>query len=332
MNKKKRIVVVGGGTGTFTVLGGLKKYNDLHLSAIVSMTDSGGSNRVLRDEFGLLPTSDINQCIVALASKNSNGLLRDLFSYRYNQGTGITGMRFGNLFMAALTDIYGSQKKAIEATCKMLQVQGDVIPVTYDNTNLVARYANGTQVLGEHYIDEPEERLGKQGIVELSVMPQATVNSDAMEAIARAQLIVIGPGDLYTSLICNFVVGDFAKAICKSKAKKIYVMNLMTKFGQTYGLTANGHLSELENYLGCKIDYCLVSKKSSVSMPILKKYRQEHAEVVKDDLKGRVDVKIVRRDFVSKDIYTKPGSDKLRRSLIRHDSGKLAKAIYNLLK
>lgn len=155
----KKIVVIGGGTGTYTILKGLKNF-PVHLSAIISMTDSGGSNRVLRDEFGLLPTSDIRQCITALASDNSNGLIRELFTYRYNQGTGISGMTFGNLFMVALTDIYGSQEAALEKTCQLLDVKGDIIPVTLDNTHLVARYENGEQVLGEHHIDQPDERLG----------------------------------------------------------------------------------------------------------------------------------------------------------------------------
>ncbi|EKD62031.1 MAG: protein of unknown function UPF0052 and CofD [uncultured bacterium] len=135
--KRKRIVVIGGGTGTFVVLSGLKKY-PVDLSVIVSMMDSGGSNRVIRDEFGLLPTSDIRQCIVALASGKSDKILRKLFSYRYVSGTGISGMTFGNLFMAALADIYGSQEKAIYKTCQLLDVKGKVLPVTFDTTNLVA--------------------------------------------------------------------------------------------------------------------------------------------------------------------------------------------------
>src|SRR3989344_8997192 len=123
----KKIVVIGGGTGTYTVLTGLKKY-PVELSAIISMMDSGGSNRVIRDEFGLLPTSDSRQCMVALASEKTHEVLRNLFTYRYNQGTGISGMTFGNLFMAALTDTYGSQGKAIKKTCEILDVRGNIFP------------------------------------------------------------------------------------------------------------------------------------------------------------------------------------------------------------
>src|SRR5512135_3794510 len=186
MNKK--VVVIGGGTGTFTVLSGLKKYPKLDLSVIVTMMDSGGSNRIIRDEFGLLPTSDLRQCIVALSSEKPSEIVRELFTYRYNQGTGISGMTFGNLFLAALTDIYGSQEKAIEKTCEFLDVQGKIIPVTFDNTNLVARYDNGKQVLGEHFIDEPDSDLCLHRIVELSVFPPAKANEKAITEIDNADL------------------------------------------------------------------------------------------------------------------------------------------------
>ena len=323
----KKVVVIGGGTGTYTILKGLKKY-PLHLSVIVSMTDSGGSNRVIRDEFGLLPTSDIRQCIVALASSKANGVLRELFTYRYNQGTGITGMSFGNLFMAALTDIYGSQEEAIKKTCEILDVEGDIIPVTFENTNLVARYENGQQVLGEHYIDEPDPRLGDLKIVELEVFPKVEANKKALQSIKEADLIIFGPGDLYTSIICNLVVDGIAKAIKKSKAKKVYVVNLMTKFGQTSEFTATDHLNELEKYLGRNvIDYSLINKTTKYSKKILSRYSQENAKPVIDDLKSRV----IRANFISTDIPQKHNADKLIRSLIRHDSEKLAAEINKLL-
>lgn len=328
---KPNIVVIGGGTGTYTVLKGLRKY-PVNLSVIVSMMDSGGSNRVLRDEFGILPTSDLRQCIVALASESKNGLIRELFTYRYRQGTGIEGMTFGNLFMAALTDIYGSQEKAIEKTCRFLNVQGNIIPVTFDNSHLVARYANGAQVLGEHYIDEPNEQNGNSKIVEISLVPDAKATKKALSAIKGADLIVMGPGDLYTSIICNLLVDGIAKAIKNSKAKKVYVVNLMTKFGQTNGFTASDHVNELEKYLGeGVIDYILVNKKFKVPKAILERYKEERAEVVKDDLKSSGKLKVMRGDLSSKVIYSRHEADGLKRSLIRHDSDKLAKAIFNIL-
>lgn len=330
-SKKKKIVVIGGGTGTYTALLGLKKY-PVDLSAIISMTDSGGSNRVIRDEFGLLPTSDIRQCMVALASENSDELLRKLFTYRYNQGTGISGMTYGNLFMAALTDIYGDQEKAIEKTCGILNVKGEIIPVTFDNAHLVARYDNGEQVLGEHYIDEPDERLGQHRIVELEIFPKAKANKKALKAIKEANLIVLGPGDLHTSIICNLVVDGVAEAVKKSKAKKIFVLNLMTKFGQTNGFNASDHVEELEKYLGKGvIDVCLVNRTKKFPRGVLARYKEEKAYPVKDDLEKNRGVKIVRRSFIANEVYSKPKSDKLKRSLIRHNPAKLARAIISLL-
>ncbi|MBI4153670.1 YvcK family protein [Candidatus Woesebacteria bacterium] len=329
--KKKKIAVIGGGTGTYTVLDGLKKY-PVHLSAIITMMDSGGSNRIIRDEFGLLPTSDIRQCMVALASEKSHELLRRLFTYRYNAGTGISGMTFGNLFMAALTDIYGFQEKAIEKTCEMLDVRGEIFPVTFDSVQLVAKYDNGRQVLGEHYIDEPEEELGEHKIIELEVVPEARVNKKAIKAIRKADIIVLGPGDLYTSTICNLVIDGVAEEVAKSKAKKVFVLNLMTKFGQTHGFSTRDHIETLEKYLGKgAIDYCLINRDNSYPKKILERYREENAFPVKDDLKTRASFKVIRKVLSSDTIYEKPKSDRLKRSLIRHDSEKLARAIISLL-
>ncbi len=205
MKKHPKIVVIGGGTGTYTALVGLRKY-PVDLSVIVSMTDSGGSNRVIRDEFGLLPTSDLRQAMVALAGKDEEDVLRKLFTYRYNHGIGISGMTFGNLFMAALTDIMGSQKEAIKETCRLLHVSGSIIPVTYDDSQLVARYDTGRQVMGEHHIDQPDPALGQHKIVGLEIFPHAKANIEALEAIKEADLIILGPGDLYTSILSNLVV------------------------------------------------------------------------------------------------------------------------------
>src|SRR5579872_3452686 len=153
---KQNIVCIGGGTGTFVTLSGLKSY-PYSLSAIVTMSDSGGSNKRIRDEFGLLPTSDIRQCLIALsAEKGKTGLMRQLFMYRFEKGEGIKGMTFGNLFMAALSDILGSQEEAIRSTSKVLRINGTVIPVTFSDTNLFATYENGETVAEEHLIDEPE--------------------------------------------------------------------------------------------------------------------------------------------------------------------------------
>lgn len=333
-NKKKNVVVIGGGTGTYTVLIGLKKYPQLDLSVIVSMMDSGGSNRVIRDEFGLLPTSDFRQCIVALSEEKPEDLLRKLFTYRYSSGTGIAGMTFGNLFMAALTDIYGSQKKAMEKTCEFLDVKGNIIPVTYTDSHLVARYSNGQQVLGEHLIDEPvQDDIGEYKIIELETIPEAKANTAALSALKNADAIILGPGDLYTSIICNLVVGGIARAIKNSNAKVIYVMNLMSKYGETHKFKASDYIKELEKYIGKgRVNACVINKKSKFPKEALSKYKEERAYPVVDDLSNpSKDIKIIRKNIIAQKIFEKPKADKLRRSLIRHDPMKLAKAIISII-
>lgn len=328
---RKNIVVIGGGTGTYTILTGLKKYSNLDLSVIVSMMDDGGSNRVIRDEFGLLPTSDIRQCIVALAGDNSNATLRKLFTYRYEQGVGISGMTFGNLFMAALTDIYnGDQKRAIEETCKLLGVRGKIIPVTFDKVHLIATYSNGKQILGEHNIDEPEPEQGKYRIVDIKVVPRAKANKDAIIAIRRADLIILGPGDLYTSIIPNLVVGNIAREIAVASGKILFVMNLMTKFGQTFGFKASDFIGEIEKYVGRQVDYCLINNTSKFHPRLLKKYKLERAELVENNL-NNLKIKVIKKNLISSKIYIKPKSDKVVRSLIRHDPNKLARAVVSLI-
>ncbi len=333
MKKKKHVVVMGGGTGTYTTLSGLKKH-DVDLTAVVSMMDSGGSNRIIRDEFGLLPTSDLRQCMVALADEHTNNEdLRKLFMYRYESGTGISGMTFGNLFMAALTDVYGSQKKAIEKTCELLHVRGKILPVTYDDVQLVARYDNGRQVLGESAIDEPSDEIGSHRITELEVIPQAKANKDALTAIRTADLIVMGPGDLFTSTICNLIIDNVADAVIRSNAKKVFVMNLMTKFGQTNNFKASDHLKEMQKYLSeDALDYCLINKEDTMPGEILDRYKKAKSIEIEDDLQEMFGhTKIIRANVVAKEIYRKPKSDKLVRSLIRHDSDKLAEALVKFL-
>lgn len=326
---KKQIVCIGGGTGTFVTLSGLKNY-PVSLTAIVTMSDSGGSNKRIRDEFGLLPTSDIRQCLIALSAEGGRtGLLRNLFMYRFDKGEGIKGMTFGNLFMAALSDILGSQEEAILQTGKVLRINGTVVPVTYTDTNLFATYENGKTVTEEHFIDEPTHD-GTLKITDLFLKPKAKANQRALDAIAKADLIVLGPGDLYTSLLPNLIVDGIAEAIKKSKAKKVYVMNLMTKYGQTYGFSALDHIKTLEKYIGKNID-CVVVNTREFPQSLLEKYEAMKEYPVVDDLDKKAYYKVVRKQVASKIAITKSKSDQLVRSLIRHDSDSLAKALIELI-
>lgn len=329
MKRHKNIVCIGGGTGTFVALKGLKLY-PYHLTAIVTMSDSGGSNKRIRDEFGLLPTSDIRQCFVALSNETGGeGLLRKLFMYRFEKGEGIKGMTFGNLFMAALSDILGSQEAAIRKTGEVLRIHGTVIPVTFTQTNLYAEYENGHVVNEEHLIDEPTHD-GTIKIKDLYLKPEPHANPAAIEAIENADLIVLGPGDLYTSLLPNLIIPDIAKAIEVSKAKKVYILNLMTKYGQTYGYTAQDHVSALEKYIGKTINYVVINS-TPFPQDVLHKYEAMREYQVIDDLPQNMYYTVIRNDVIGRNRVKKSSSDTLTRSLIRHDSNKLAKVLKSIL-
>ncbi|MFZ5535253.1 MAG: gluconeogenesis factor YvcK family protein [Patescibacteria group bacterium] len=325
----KKVVCIGGGTGTFVALRGLKQY-PLSLTAIVTMSDSGGSNRRIRDEFGLLPTSDIRQCLVALSDENGGiGILRKLFMYRFEKGQGIAGMTFGNLFMAALTDIMGSQDEAIKQTGKVLRIKGAVIPVTLTETNLYATYEDGTTVTEEHLIDEPTHD-GTLKITDVSLKPNAKANPEAIAAIKNADMVVIGPGDLYTSLLPNLLVEGIAKALKETKAEIVYVLNLMTKFGQTYNFTAVDHVNAVEKIIGQSIDHVLVNT-APLSPKALEVYAKAHEAPVIDNLPRNSYYKVRTGKLVSNTLYKKSSSDALIRSLIRHSSDRLAEALAGII-
>lgn len=331
MQKNRKIVAIGGGTGTFTLLTGLKEQENLDITAIVTMADDGGSNRVLRDEFGLLPTSGIRQAMVALSGDVT--LLRRLFEYRYYQGTGISGMTFGNLFIAAVSDILGSQKEAIEETAKLLGVQGHILPVSYDKTSLVATYEDGTEVIGEHYIDVPSAKLGKQKIVNLRTIPKIKIDEDAKKAIMTADMIVIGPGDLYTNTIANLIVNGVKEAIESSMAKVVFVMNLMSRPGETFGYKASDFMHDVSMYINPdRIDYILMNTETSPSPAVLQKYAKEGQNIVEDDLgKTWRHAEVIRARMRGSHRPVKVKGDVLTRSMVRHDSNLLAKELSKLL-
>jgi uncharacterized cofD-like protein len=325
----KKVVCIGGGTGTFVALRGLKQY-PLSLTAIVTMSDSGGSNRRIRDEFGLLPTSDIRQCLVALSDESGGiGILRKLFMYRFEKGQGIAGMTFGNLFMAALTDIMGSQDEAIKQTGKVLRIKGAVIPVTLTETNLYATYEDGTTVMEEHLIDEPTHD-GTLKITDVYLKPNAKANPEAIAAIKNADMVVIGPGDLYTSLLPNLLVDGVAKALKETNAEIVYVLNLMTKFGQTYNFTAVDHVNAVEKIIGQSIDHVLVNT-ATLSPKALEVYAKAHEVPVIDNLPRNSYYKVRTGKLVSNTLYKKSSSDALIRSLIRHSSDRLAEALAGII-
>jgi len=327
-----KIVTIGGGTGTYTLLTGLRDYPGLNISAVTTMADDGGSNKVLRDEFGLLPTSGIRQSIVALAKDRT--VLRQLFEYRYSAGIGISGMTFGNLFMAALADIEGGQREAIKRTCELLQVQGQILPVSYEHTSLLATYQDGTEVLGEHYIDLSNPKVAKQRIVNLKTIPQVTLDLEAAQAIKESDYVILGPGDLYTNTVANLIVGGVREAIEKSKARVIFVMNLMARAGETYNYQASDFLADISKYLDPeKISHILINSDHAVSTQLAKLYERENSTLVKDDLKDTWHRAIViRAKLRSHSRVELQKGDKLARSMVRHDSRLLAKALEKIFR
>ena len=329
---KKRVVVVGGGTGTHTVLRGLKQYvNDIDLTAIVSMADSGGSTGRLRDEFGQLPIGDVRNALTALsADHDENGqLLRQLFLYRFDKGEGLSGHNFGNLLLTALADILGSEEKAIEASSRILRVAGRVVPVTNDHVNLVAEYEDGSTVFGEHDIDVLSPGLSSLRIVNLYLTPDANLNPKAKEEMMSADMIVLGPGDLYTSILANCVVKGFAETINESKAKIVYVCNLMSKKGQTVGMNAMEHVNEIIRYIGTTPDVTIVNS-TIFSTDLLEKYSKEGDYPVVNNC--TIDKCVVYADqLVSDEIVKQVDGDNVKRSFIRHDPDKLASILMQIL-
>lgn len=317
MSKEKRIVVIGGGTGILPVLDGLKKETD-HISAIVTMADDGGSTGILREEFGILPPGDIRRVLIALGASDQS-LLAKLMSYRFEKGSGLAGHSFGNLMLTALQHITGDFEKAIGEAQKLLGAKGQVIPVTLNSTHLVAELEDGTIVKGESNVDIPTHDA-RLSIKRIWLEPSATVNPRAKQAILDADAIIIGPGDLYTSILPNLIVEGMKEALQKTEATIIYFVNLLTKRGETNHFNATDFMRVVEEYIGPDImDYIIVNT-GEPSLKRLKPYILEHAELVKADIEARTAKPIP----ILSDLVRDEG-------LIRHDAEKVRKVVMSLL-
>lgn len=329
---KKSVVVIGGGTGTYPILRGLKKYSDdITITAVISMADSGGSTGRLRDEFGQLPIGDVRMALTALASDldENDELLRELFLHRFDKGEGLNGHNFGNLLMVALTQILGSEAEAVKAASRILRVKGKVLPVTHDDVQLVATYDDGVVVEGEHWIDEPSEERQAHTVKQLTTKPLGKITQEAADAISKADLILLGPGDLYASLLANCVIEGFPEAIRGSKAQFVFASNLMTRPGQTHGMTAAAHVNEVARYVGQMPDVVIVNT-GIVPTHLLHRYAEGFQFPVIDDC-DTLSCKVIRADLLSKDEVIKKKGDVLQRSLVRGDGDRSAELLMSLL-
>jgi uncharacterized cofD-like protein len=271
----ENIVTIGGGTGTFTVLTALKKY-PVHLTAVVTMADDGGSTGILRDQYGVLPPGDVRRALVALS--DSSETMRNLFNYRF-KGGGLQGHSFGNLFLTALEKVTGNFASALQEASNILNINGEVAPVTLDDVRLCARLADGKIIRGETNIDIPRV-AHRSPIKEVWLEPEARMNPSLKRILKNADMIIIGPGDLYTSIIPNFLVPGVKEEIKRSKAKKVFICNLMTKKGETDGFSGKDFLDVLEKYAGKNVfDFAIFNNKKPPER-FLRKYRREGAEFV----------------------------------------------------
>lgn len=318
----KKVTVLGGGTGTYVVLSGLKNY-PLDLAVIVNMVDSGGSAGRLRDALKVLPPGDLRQCFLALSEISD--LWRKLFLYRFDNGE-LKGHNFGNLFFVALEKVCSNYDEVIQAASSFFNIKGQVIPVTYENVHLVADYTDGKTIFGEGNIDENRS----DGVLIQNVYLSSPVHATqkAIERILESEYIIIGPGDIYTSIIPVLLPLGIQEAFLKTTAKIIFIMNLMTKKGQTTDFTAQDHVDSVEKYLGRSID-CVLLNSESIPQDILDYYARHGEKMVKDDLDEKK-YTIIRKDILDNKPVKFDKNDILYRSLLRHDSQKLAHVLYGI--
>ncbi|MFA5931858.1 MAG: gluconeogenesis factor YvcK family protein [Candidatus Paceibacterota bacterium] len=322
----KNIVTIGGGTGSYTVLSGLKHIPDVSLSALVSMADDGGSTGVLRDELGVLPPGDVRQCLVALSEHTD--IVRKLMNYRFNEGT-LKGHNFGNIFLAALEKVTGNFIEGVEVASGILKVNGVVIPITSNKAELSILLSNGKLIEGENEINH--SNLQDVGIDKIFYKDNVELNEHAKEALLKADYVILGPGNYYCSLVPNLIVNGFKEAIIESKAKIILPINLTNKLGHTTNFKVSNYVNDVEKYLGKLVDVILVNNEEPSAEQVERyKLLEGDGVLIEDDFK---DDRVVRAPLLSHVFFERAAADVIpsTKGFIRHDSEKLANRIKEII-
>ena len=330
LRSSKKLLTIGGGTGQYTLLKGLKNL-DFDLTAVVSMADDGGTTGVLRDELGVLPPTDVRKCIVALS--DAEPTLRKLFTFRFANRS-LKGHTVGNLILTALEKINKSFAQAVKDASDIFHIRGEVLPVTDSpKMRLSVLLKNGEELQGEKVLDE-NPKIRKHGVKEIKLKEKVKLSQEVKESIEKADYIVIGPGDLYGSILPNFLVSGMREALSESDAKIIYVANLTNKKGQNEGFNVCDYLKEIEKYAGV-LPHVLLCSNEKPNSATVKKYEEKEGRGAIVECPGECDlhVKIKRAKLLSKEPVKADKGDDLAhlRSFLRHDPDKLAKAIEEII-
>ncbi|MEG0014329.1 MAG: YvcK family protein [Cellulosilyticaceae bacterium] len=316
-----KVVAIGGGTGLSTMLRGIKKYTS-NITAIVTVSDNGGGSGKLRQEMNIAPPGDIRNCLVALA--NTEPIMEQLLQHRFKEGT-LKGQNFGNLFLAALADVSGSFENAVKVTGNVLAITGKVLPVTLEDVDLHATFENGECIVGETEIVEysKEHRVMIKDIVLQPSNPMPA--EEVIQAIEEADIILLGPGSLYTSIIPNLLVSQVGKTIGRSKAHKIYISNIMSQPGETTGFSVEDHIRAIEKYIGDEAIDTTIVNNQEVPAEYMAKYIEEGAHLLAIDKEDSLWQRVKRIEVP----LVKVHPDK---NYVRHDSYKLADYIFEDIK
>lgn len=322
LNSEPKVVVIGGGTGISILLGGLKKFTS-NITAIVTVGDDGGGSGILREDLGMLPPGDIRSCILALA--NTEPTMEKLLRYRFTEGI-LKGQNFGNLFIAAMNEIYGSFEKAIKETSNVLAVTGKVLPMTLENIKLCAVLENGETLIGESHIPLDTLKSGSR-IDYIYTDPKISYPLDeSVEAINEADIIVLGPGSLYTSVIPNLLVNNITDIIYRARAQKIYIANVMTQPGETDGYNVLDHVNAILKHSKNGFLNYVIANTERIPEEILEKYTLDGSRSVclgKDDkevLKSK-NIQLIGESLID-----------IKKDYIRHDNIKLSKLLIEIAK